>query len=380
VTDAMRRLFVAAALIVAVTMGLPVSGQSPAALRSAEPFKLGTFDINGTPTAGLLLRDTIVVDLPAANREYQRRGTVARMAMPSDMLSLIGQYEYGVQRRIYEIVNALVAANRLAAGAARPAYISDASKVRALAPIQYPSKLLHAAGNYYGHVGENATPEEQKKEAEARRRDRGTPYLFLKPTLGAIVGTGDDILLPRGRDKIDWECELGVVIGRPAKYVTKEQAKDYIFGYTIILDMSDRGGRPEKQSRFGGSDWFIGKGHDTFAPMGPYIVPKEFYGDPMNVRQLLTVNGKTMQDSRSTDMIHNIYELIEYGSSVMTLFPGDAIAAGSPAGTGMSRSVRPEQTFLKAGDKIVATIDGIGTMTHTAVADQPAVPTTSSQE
>lgn len=105
--------------------------------------------------------------------------------------------------------------------------------------------------------------------------------------------------------------------------------------------------------------------------MGPYIVPKEFYTDPMNVRQLLAINGKTMQDSRSSDMIHNISELIEFGSTVMSLFPGDVIAAGSPAGTGMSRSVRPEQVFLKNGDKIVASIDGIGTLTHAVVAETP---------
>ncbi len=372
----MKRMILAWGVATAIAAAVPLSGQTPAGLPSAEPFKLGTFEINGTPSVGLLLRDSVVVDLTAANREFQRRGTVVRVPAPGDMLGLIGQYEYGVRRRIYEIVNALVAGNRLA-GSARPAYVYDVGRVQALAPIQYPSKLLHAAGNYYGHVNEAATPEEQRKEAEARRRDRGVPYLFLKPTLGAIIGTGDDIVLPRGRDKIDWECELGVVIGRPAKYVTAARAADYIFGYTIILDMSDRGGRPEKEARFGGSDWFIGKAHDTFAPMGPYIVPKEFYGDPMNVRQLLTVNGQVMQDSRSSDMIHNIYELIEYGSSVMTLFPGDAISAGSPAGTGMSRSVRPEQTFLKPGDKIVATLDGIGTLTHGVVADRASAPTSS---
>src|SRR5690606_21013111 len=154
---------------------------------------------------------------------------------------------------------------------------------------------------------------------------------------------GDDILLPRERGQIDWECELAVVIGRRAKYVPASGAADYIFGYTIELDMSDRGGRPETDSRIPGPDWSVTKNHDTFAPMGPWIVPKEFYPNPMNVGQRLTVNGTVMQDSRSTDMIHSIYELIEYGSSILTLFPGDVIACGSPPGTGMSRSVRPEQ-------------------------------------
>lgn len=369
-----KRLTLALVLLAALGTAA-VSGQAP--LRSAEPFKLGTFLIDGRPSVGVVLRDSLVVDLAAANRDLQLRPEYVQVAVPTDMLGVIGQYDYGMQRRIYEIVNAMVAGNQLT-GAARPTYVHDAAKLKTLAPILYPSKILNAAGNYYGHVSESSTPEEQKKVADERRRDRGTAYLFLKPTRGAIVGTGHDIVLPRGRDKIDWECELGVVIGRPAKYVKAADAAQFIFGYTIELDMSDRGGRPgEKEPR---SDWFVGKGHDTFAPMGPYIVPKEFFPNPMNVRQTLTINGKMMQDSRSSDMIHNIYELIEYGSSIMTLFPGDVVAGGSPAGTGMSRSVRPEQIFLKPGDKIVATIEGIGTMTHTAVAESAGPTTTTSQQ
>jgi 2-keto-4-pentenoate hydratase/2-oxohepta-3-ene-1,7-dioic acid hydratase in catechol pathway len=364
-------------MVVCAVAGVTLSGQAtrPAPGGSVEPFKLGTFEIEGRQAVGLVLRDSIVVEIEAANRALERDPAVVSVPMPADMRSLIARYEYGVSRRLYEIVNALVASNHLA-GANRPSYVRDVKSVRTLAPILYPTKILNAAGNYYGHVAESSTPEEQRKVAEARKKDRGTPYLFLKPTVGAIVGNGDDIVLPRGRDKIDWECELAVVIGRPAKYAVASQAIDYIFGYTIELDMSDRGGRPgETQPR---SDWFVGKGHDTFAPIGPYIVPKEFFRDPMNVRQLLTINGKVMQDSRSSDMIHNIGELIAFGSSIMTLFPGDIVAGGSPAGTGMSRSVRPEQVFLKAGDKIVATIEGIGTMTHTAVAEQAAGQTISS--
>jgi 2-keto-4-pentenoate hydratase/2-oxohepta-3-ene-1,7-dioic acid hydratase in catechol pathway len=295
------------------------------------------------------------------------------------MMPSMSAYEYGVQRRLYDIVNWVVRGNMLS-GDRRPVWVHDVAKVRTLAPILYPTKMLNAAANYYAHAGEASSPEEAKKIEANLRKNRGTPYLFLKPTVGAIIGNGDDFIIPKGRDRIDWECEIGVVIGKPAKYVPAAQAKDYIFGYTIALDMSDRGGRPgeQGQTRFG-TDWYVGKGHDTFAPMGPWIVPKEFYGDPQNVRQLLTVNGKPMQDARSTDMIHTIPELIEFGSSIMTLFPGDVIAAGSPAGTGMSRTVRTEQVFLKDGDKIVASIDGIGTLTHTAKAE-PAAPVTSSRQ
>lgn len=336
----------------------------------AERFKLGTFKTTGQPFVGIVLRDSLIIDVGAANAELLLSPHLPAVQLPGDMKGIISAYEYGVQRRLYDIVNWALRANLLSAER-RASWVHDVSKLRTLAPILYPSKMLNAAANYYAHAGEASSPEEAKKIEENLRKNRGTPYLFLKPTLGAIIGQGDDIVLPKGRERIDWECEIGVVIGRPAKYVPAAQAKDYIFGYTVQLDMSDRGGRPGEQapSRFG-SDWYVGKGHDTFAPLGPWIVPREFYGDPQNVRQLLTVNGKVMQDSRSTDMIHTVYELVEFGSSVMTLFPGDVIAAGSPAGTGMSRTVRTEQIFLKDGDKIVATIDGIGTLNHTARAEE----------
>ena len=134
--------------------------------------------------------------------------------------------------------------------------------VRTLAPIM-PRKMLNAAVNFYSHVGEGGPPEEQKKAAEERRRTRGVPYLFLKPTEGAIVGNGDNVVIPFGRDRMDWEVELGIVIGRAAKYVPATKAPDHIFGYMVTVDISDRGGRPPDSRP--GSDWFVGKGHDVRA-------------------------------------------------------------------------------------------------------------------
>ena len=374
----MRRAIYALTIAIGVslmTSHAPMHAQQP---NIAEPFKLGTFLISGKPTVGIVLRDTLILDVQAANADLMLNPSAATVAMPGDMLGIISAYEYGVQRRLYEIVNWAVRSN-LVTGANRAPWVYDVGKVRTLAPILYPSKILNAAANYYAHAGEASGPEEAKKiEADLRAKRPAYPYLFMKPTRGAVVGNGDDIILPKGRDRIDWECEIGVVIGKTAKYVTEAQARDYIFGYTISLDMSDRGTRPGETgpSRFG-TDWLVGKGHDTFSPMGPFIVPKEFYGDVQNVRQLLTVNGQAMQDARSTDMIHNVNELVEYGSMIITLFPGDLISAGSPAGTGMSRTVRAEQIFLKDGDKIVATIEGIGTLTHTAKAEVPTAATSS---
>lgn len=370
----MRRsmLSMAAAAVLGLLGASPSRAQDSASA-VVEPFKLGTFQVGAEPFVGIVLRDSLIIDAGAANAEMLRNPHMPAVALPADMLGVISAYEYGVQRRLYDIVNWAVRGNMLS-GERRASWVHEVSKVRTLPPIMYPSKILNAAANYYAHAGESSSPEEAKKIEADLRKNRGTPYLFLKPTVGAVIGQGEDFILPVGRDRIDWECEIGVVIGKAAKNVPAARARDHVFGYTISLDMSDRGTRPGETgpSRFG-TDWYMGKGHDTFSPMGPWIVPKEFYGDPQNVRQLLTVNGKPMQDARSTDMIHTISELIQYGSSVMTLFPGDVISAGSPAGTGMSRTVRTEQVFLKDGDKIVATIDGIGSMHHTAKAEVPAL-------
>jgi len=161
--------------------------------------------------------------------------------------------------------------------------------------------------------------------ARLRREKRGVPYLFLKPSRGAVVGNGAPIVIPYGRNRTDWEVELGAVIGRTAKYVSADDAEDYVFGYVVTLDISDRGGRPPGGSPFR-TDWFVGKGHDTFAPQGPWIVPKEFYGNPMEIlRQTLSIGDEQMQEATAGDMIHSLWELIEFGSSVITLYPGDVI-------------------------------------------------------
>ena len=145
------------------------------------------------------------------------------------------------------------------------------------------------------------------------------PYLFLKPGRGAVVGQGDTIVIPYGRDRIDWEVELGAVIGRTGKYVSANDAEDHVFGYTVSLDISDRGGRPPGGNPLT-SEWFVGKGHDTFAPQGPWIVPKEFYGNPMEIlRQSLDIGDERVQEATAGDMIHTLWELIEYGSSIITL-------------------------------------------------------------
>ena len=338
------------------------------AMKSAEPFAVGTFGIDGEEKVGLVLRQQLVVELDKANGNLQMKPGVARMTMPADMLELIGQYEYGLKYRLYEIVNHLVESNQLT-GQSRPSFVHDVKAVDTLAPIRYPGKILNAAGNFYTHTCEGCTPQEQAENDKKIRANRGIPYLFLKPGEGAVIGNDEPVVIPAGRDRIDWEIEFGTIIGKPARYVSAKNAEDYVFGYTVTIDMSDRGGRPGDRT----SDWFVGKGHETFAPMGPWIVPKEFYGDPMKrLHQSLSIDGVKVQEAKAGDMIHNIWELIEYGSSIITLYPGDVINSGTTGGTSSGAFKRgTREGYLKPGETIEGHIEGIGTLRHPIVAGKP---------
>ena len=337
---------------------------SAQAMESVEPFKVGTFAINDIPTVGLVVRDDqLVIDLAAANRALEQMPEYSAVSMPEDMLGLIAQYEYGLKYRIYEVVNWLVEDNLLSSSRS---YVHPVNSVDIMAPIQYPSKLMNAAVNFYTHACEGCNDDEFQARLQQRQENRGVPYLFLKPTRGAIIGDGDDIIMPFGRDRIEWEVEMAIVFGRTGKYISADRAYDHVFGYMVAMDISDRGGRPP--GGYGsGSDWFVGKGHDTFAPHGPWIVPKEFYGDPMErLHQTLVIDGVTVQEARAGDMIHNIPELIEYASSLITVFPGDVMQSGTSGGTGAGRVERATGSgYLVDGETISASIEGIGTLNHT---------------
>ena len=222
------------------------------------------------------------------------------------MVSLIGQYEYGLKYRIYELVNHVVARGQLT-GNRRPAYVHNASDVRFLAPLRYPGKMLNAAVNFFSHSCEACTAEERAAARTKRMASAGRPVPVLQddPWRHHRPRTMRSSS-PTAGTSTDWEVELGVVIGRTARYVTADQARNYVFGYTIHNDVSDRGGRPP--GGFGqGSDWLVGKGHDTFAPLGPWIVPAEFYGDPMKrLHMQLFIDGKLVQEAKVEDMIHNV--------------------------------------------------------------------------
>jgi 2-keto-4-pentenoate hydratase/2-oxohepta-3-ene-1,7-dioic acid hydratase in catechol pathway len=285
------------------------------------------------------------------------------------MVGVISEYENGLKGRIYAIVNDLVQSDAL--GAKRPSYVRELAQVRTLAPIPRPRMIMNTAVNFYSHIAEGMPPEQRAQQIAARKANRGIPYMFLKAP-SSVIGTGETILIPYGRTELDWEIEVATVIGRTGRYVPAPRAQEHVFGYTVMLDISDRGGRPP--GGFSGVDWFVMKGQDTFGPLGPFIVPKEFYGDPMTrLKQTLLVGADQRQQSDASDMIHSVWEVIEYASSLVTLQPGDVIGAGTSGGVGMGTSVRGEQVWLVAGDEITATIDGIGTLRHKVEA-APAPP------
>jgi 2-keto-4-pentenoate hydratase/2-oxohepta-3-ene-1,7-dioic acid hydratase in catechol pathway len=363
----MKCLILAASF--AVATGGILAAQAPA------PFKLGTFQRDARTFVGIVLRDSVVVDLTAADAVVPGRTSAA----PADMKDVIARYDAGVRDRINAIVRAVGPA-----GGARPAYVYDLSTLKVLPPVM-PATLLNAAVNYRAHGEEmarrdggsspglggsgrgaappagTATPGTRSAPGIWERRaddTRWNPYLFLKAT-SAIIADGEAIRIPAGRTQIDWECELGVVIGRTASRVPAAEAASYIFGYTIEHDVSDRGGRGD--DRYGSSDWLIGKSHDTFAPLGPFITPKEFVPDPQKLPVKFTLNGQLMQDANTSFMIHTVNELLSFGSHILTLRPGDIIATGTPDGVG---SARNPPIFLKGGDRTSCTYEGVGTLSN----------------
>jgi 2,4-diketo-3-deoxy-L-fuconate hydrolase len=215
--------------------------------------------------------------------------------------------------------------------------ISD--DLRLGSPICRPSKIVCVGLNYAKHAKESGmdVPNE--------------PVLFFKAS-SAVVGPYDDVILPRNSKKSDWEVELALVIGAKASYVDKENAMNHVAGYVLHNDISEREFQLERSGQ-----WVKGKSCDTFAPLGPFMVTKEEIKDPHNLHMWLKLNGKTMQDSNTSDLIFGIPKLVSYISEFMTLLPGDVISTGTPFGVGLGLD---PQIFLKEGDEMELGIEGLG--------------------
>jgi len=226
----------------------------------------------------------------------------------------------------------------------------ELDEVTFLAPIPKPRKNIIGIGlNFTEHVAESA------RTLDTTGKLPQKPIIFSKPPTTVTATNTDIIKNTKLTQQLDWEVELAVVISKKAKYVAKADAMDYVFGYTVINDISARDCRREGQ-------WIVSKGQDTFAPMGPVLVTKDEIKDPHNLNLSLTVNGIEKQNSNTKFMLFNINELIEDLSTVFTLEAGDIIATGTPSGVGAGRN---PQEWLYNGDVIEATVEGIGTITNT---------------
>ena len=214
------------------------------------------------------------------------------------------------------------------------------SEVRLGVPLVRPSKIVCVGLNYAKHAAESGMEIPQE------------PVLFFKAT-SALVGPNDNIIIPKGSEKTDWEVELAIVIGAKASYVEEADALDHVAGYLLHNDVSERAFQLERSGQ-----WVKGKSCDTFAPIGPFISTKEEIANPNNLNLWLKLNGEMMQDSNTSDFIFNIQQVVSHISQFMTLLPGDIISTGTPFGVGLG--LTPPK-YLKAGDIVELGIEGLGT-------------------
>jgi 2-keto-4-pentenoate hydratase/2-oxohepta-3-ene-1,7-dioic acid hydratase in catechol pathway len=219
--------------------------------------------------------------------------------------------------------------------------------VRLGACVARPVNYVCIGLNYADHAAEAGMPVPKE------------PIIFLK-SIGAMCGPNDDVKMPRGSKKLDWEVELGIVIGRKASYVPENDAMSYVAGYCVCNDVSER----EFQLERAGT-WDKGKGCDTFGPTGPWMVTKDEIPDPQNLPLWTEVNGKRMQNGTTKTMIFGVVKLVSYISHFITLYPGDVIATGTPPGVG--QGVKPEPVFLRPGDVMRLSVEGLGVQTQRVV-------------
>jgi 2,4-didehydro-3-deoxy-L-rhamnonate hydrolase len=215
-------------------------------------------------------------------------------------------------------------------------------------PVARPSKIICIGLNYSDHAKES----NMQLPAE--------PVVFFKAT-SAIVGPNDDLVIPKNSKKTDWEVELAIVIGKKASYIDEADALNYVAGYMLHNDYSEREFQLERSGQ-----WVKGKSCDTFAPLGPFLATQDEIADVNNLRLWLSVNGKMMQDGNTKNLVFNVPHLVSYLSQFMSLLPGDIISTGTPAGVGLGQ--KPEPVYIKAGDVIELGIDGLGSSKQVAVA------------
>jgi len=299
--------------------------------------KLVTYRINHTPSRLGFIEEEMIIDA-------EKLGHIKSSPLPNNMLDFIDLGIEGINHAI-RLINTATKEELL--DCSLP--IANATL---MAPIPKPRKNIFGIGlNYTEHVAESARTLDTSKELPQQ------PVVFSKPP-SAVTGPDTDIIHNQKiTQQLDYEVELAVIIGKSGKNIPKEQAMDYVYGYTVINDISARDCRRAGQ-------WIVSKGQDTFAPMGPVLVTRDAIADPHNLNLRLTVNGVEKQNSNTKFMLFNINDLIHDLSTVFTLDAGDIIATGTPAGVGAGRN---PQEFMWPGDVVEATVEGIGTLRNTIV-------------
>jgi 2-keto-4-pentenoate hydratase/2-oxohepta-3-ene-1,7-dioic acid hydratase in catechol pathway len=320
-------------------------------------FALGTFaNAGGEPFAAII-------------REDRAAALAPHLGEASAVRELIGDWEaaFGELQRLADRLGTADYEHRL-------------GDLRPLPPVLPPGQIFQAGANYRQHVldlmagaeargdssdGLSASDRDRARAELEERLRTGRPFVFTGSG-HAMVGAQDDVILPFDCAQPDWELELAVVMGRSARRVPAESALDHVAGYTICNDVTSRDALIRTDARGLGLDWLAGKNSPTFLPTGPLFVPAPHAGDPSDLQITLKVNGATMQDESTVDMVFGVAALIAFISDVAELRPGDLVLTGSPAGNGASRGI-----FLKPGDVMEGTITGLGTQRNRCLAELP---------
>ena len=324
------------------------------------PFKLGTFTKRADPPFVGIVLGNDVIELTAAHAAYRAAPHRGTLSETGSILALLENWDanFAVLQEIVAFIEK-----------ERPKLpTSDLNAVHALPPVTRPGKMLYAAQNFQEHVDEmiraGLTPAGGAKFTGEKSTSR--PYLFLKAP-STLAGAYDDIPIPNGMQKIDWEGEIALAIGKKGKHIRAERALDHVAGFMTTNDVScrDIGIRPDRPALR--SDWLGGKSHDNFAPMGPFLVPRAFVPNHKNLFIRLTVNGEVKQNGNTSQFIFTPEEQIEYASNICTLETGDVFSCGTCGGVGMGTN-----TFLKVGDVMETEIEGLGKMRNRMVAEAAA--------
>jgi len=324
---------------------------------NGSPFKLGTFaKQGGSPFVAIVLGDD-AIELATAHAAYRSAGRAGALSSTGSIFDLLENWDAN-----FAVLQEIVA--YLDKRESRATFAKLAG-LHALPPVTRPGKMFYAAQNFQEHVDEmlraGMTPAGGPKFTGEKATSQ--PYLFLKAP-SCLAGAFDEIEIPLGLKKIDWEAEIALAVGKPGKRIKAERALGHVAGFMTTNDVSARDLQIRTDRPGLRSDWLNGKSHDNFAPMGPFLVPRAFVGDHMNLFIRLTVNGEVKQNGNTSQFIFTPEEQIEYASNVLKLESGDIFSCGTCGGVGQGTN-----SFLKAGDVMETEIESLGSMRNRFVAE-----------